>query len=444
MNRPARQRTIAEKPLGVAELAARERLLLSALDGELERRGRWSADEVRRHQTTTLRALLQHAVDHVPLYREKYAAAGFRPADVGSLVDLPAIPPLAKEELRAVPIDCLVAADRLRPARLVRSSGSSGVPCGIFRDDESLWSIVAASMVLYGEWCGARPIDNVLYFLDRSPDSIDGALADLLRTTVGDDRIRSLDEAPDEQMRTLLDLRPEFLSSYPSTVRNLAICLDRRGRTYPRLRLLHLTSEMLDGRTRRLLGDVFPAARIVESYASTEAGLMAASCSAGRWHVAEDRALLEIDADGSVLITDLTNWTTPVIRYRGLGDACRWEETPCPCGSVRRSIRLVAGRITDSIRLPDGEFVSPYRATNVLDEITGIYQYQLVQRSRTEIEVRIVPTATADSTISADIVRALAPVLPAGIDVHVRAVTEIEPKGRHKVPLVVSHLGDSP
>jgi phenylacetate-CoA ligase len=444
MNRLARQRpsAIRPTPLGLLELAARERFLFSALDSELAHH-HWSVDEVRNHQAATMRALLQHAVDHVPLYREKYAAAGFRPSEFESLADLAKVPPLAKEELRAALPNELLANDRARPARLVKSSGSSGIPCGIYRDDDSLWSIVAASMILYRDWCDGKPIDNVLYFLDRSPDSIDGALADLLRTTVGDDRIRSLDESPDEQMRTLLDLRPEFLSTYPSTARNLAIALDRHGRTYPRLRLLHLTSEMLDGRTRRLLERVFSAARIVESYSSTEGGLMAASCSAGRWHVAEDRALLEIDAHGVVLVTDLTNWTTPVIRYRGLGDACRWEDSPCPCGSARRSIRLVAGRITDSIRLPDGEFLSPYRATNALDEITGIYQYQLVQRSRAEIEVRIVQTAAAESTISADIARALAPVLP-GMGVVVRLVDTIEPKGRHKVPLVVSHLGDAP
>ena len=430
-------------PLGLAELARRERALQSALDGVLERRG-WSREEVQRHHATTLRAILQHAVDHVPLYREKYAAAGFRPSDFESLADLAKIPPLTKQELRAAPIDKLCAADRLRAARLVKSSGSSGIPCGIFRDDDSLEQINAASMVLYREWCGEKPIDNVLYFLDRSPDSIDGALADLLRTTVGDDRIRSLDESPDEQMRTLLDLRPAFLSTYPSTVRNLAIALDRRGRRYPRLRLLHLTSEMLDARMRRLLGKVFPAARIVESYASTEGGLMAASCREGRWHVAEERAIVEIDRDGCVLVTDLTNWTTPIVRYRGLGDACAWDDTPCRCGSTRRVIRLVAGRVTDSLRLPDGTLLSPYLATNVLDEIVGIYQYQLVQQSRTEIEVRIVPAGgAAEATIGAEIARRLGRVLPE-MDVRVRSVDAIEPKGRHKVPLVVSQLGGLP
>jgi hypothetical protein len=65
-----------------------------------------------------------------------------------------------------------------------------------------------------------------------------------------------------------------------------------------------------------------------------------------------------------------------------------------------------------------------------------------VQHSRTEIEVRIVPS-DATSSIAAEVVRALAPVL-LGMNVTVRTVDAIEPKGRHKVPLVVSHLGDSP
>ena len=296
MNVTARKRREpSPAPLDLAELGRRETKLLAALDDVLDGQA-LSRGELERRQETTVRALLNHAFEFVPLYRETYRAAGFHPFDFRSLADLDKIPILTKRELREASLDKLRGPDGNRPARLLKTSGSSGIPSGVFRDDDSLWRMIAASMVDYREWCGAKPIENVLYFLDRSSDSIDGALADLLRTTVADERIRSLDDSPEEQMRLLLDLRPEFLSTYPSTARNLAIALQRRGRTYPRLRLLHLTSEMLDGRTRRLLAETFPAARIVESYASTEGGLIATTCRAGRWHVAEDRVLVEIDA----------------------------------------------------------------------------------------------------------------------------------------------------
>jgi phenylacetate-CoA ligase len=431
---------IRPAPLGLTHLANRETKLLAALDVVLDAQS-WSRAELERRQTTTLRKLLTHAFEHVPLYREKYSAAGFCPSDFGSLADLAKVPMLTKHDLRAAPIDKLRAIDRVRPARLMKTSGSSGIPSGVFRDDDSLWTIVAASMIHYRDWCGARPIENVLYFLDSSADSIDGALADLLRTTVADERLRGLDEAPEQQMRTLFDMRPAFLSTYPSTARNLAIAMHRRRRTYPRLRLLHLTSEMLDGRTRRLLGDVFPAVRIVESYASTEGGLMAATCREGRWHIAEERTIVEIDAEGAVLVTDLTNWSTPVLRYRGLGDAALWDDAACSCGSSRRSIRLVEGRIADSIALPDGGLLSPFQVTNAIDDIAGIYQYQIAQRGRAEIEVRIVSTsANSEETIRAAVVRALAALLPRTVEVRVRFVAAIAPRGRHKVPLVVSDI----
>jgi phenylacetate-coenzyme A ligase PaaK-like adenylate-forming protein len=246
-------------------------------------------------------------------------------------------------------------------------------------------------------------------------------------------------------MRTLFDLRPEFLSTYPSTARNLAIVLHRRGRTYPRLRLLHLTSEMLDGRTRRLLAEAFPVARIVESYASTEGGLIATTCREGRWHVAEDRCLVEIDENSEAIVTDLTNWSTPILRYRGLGDVCRWEDGACPCGSRRRSIRLVEGRITDSILLPDGTALSPYQVTNAIDDVAGVYQYQVAQVSADRIEVRVVKTAAGrEATIRDAARRSLSTVVPTTVSIDVRFAETIAPRGRHKVPLVVSDIGGVP
>src|SRR5205085_8254840 len=141
------------------------------------------------------------------------------------------------------------------------------------------------------------------------------------------------------------------------------------GESYDRLRLLHVTAEMLDRRTRLLLGQVFPRARIVETYTSTEAGLMAYQCPRDpRLHLCEDRVLVEI-VDGAghatremgeIVVTNLANWTTPIIRYRGLGDFCRWKESACPCGSILRSIGDLEGRRAESITLPDGSLLSPY------------------------------------------------------------------------------------
>ena len=269
-----------------------------------------------------------------------------------------------------------------------------------------------------------------------------------------ENRILASDLPTHELADAVEKLRPEFVSTYPSTIRNVAVAMHRRGTTWRGLKLLHLTSEVLDGGTRSLLAKVFPAARLVETYTSTEAGLIAYSCPAEphRLHVAEDGVILEIvdaagrptDGVGEVVVTDLTDRATPLIRYRGLGDFGRWEPSACPCGIPRRSIRSLEGRLADSVLLATGESLSPYALVDAIEELPGIYQFQVIQESFIRFAVRVVRDPSAglgEGETGRSIALAVAALVP-GADCRAEFVRAILPEtGRHKVPLVVSRLG---
>jgi len=234
-------------------------------------------------------------------------------------------------------------------------------------------------------------------------------------------------------------------------MRAIAMLLAKQQRTYTPLKLLHLTSEMLDARTRQLLARVFPQARIVETYTSSEAGLMAYPCPAGHgWHLAEESAIYEIVDPagnptpdvGQIVVTDLTNRATPIIRYRGLGDFCRWEPGTCACGVPRRAIQGLQGRWADSIVLPDGTLLSPYTLVNVLEDIPGIAQHQIIQHSTTDLEVRLVTDGSAAAeTVRDAALAALARLLPPTLQCRISFAPAItSAAGRHKIPLVISHV----
>ncbi|MEI6535746.1 MAG: hypothetical protein WCN98_10430 [Verrucomicrobiaceae bacterium] len=422
-------------------LAQWEGSLLGALDGVIPSLS-WSREELRAHQENKMRALLQHAFGNVALYKNKFAAASFHPEDFRTLDDLPRIPFLTKDDLRSTPLDELVSARHRANARLIASSGSTGVPSRLFRDESSLWHFTARNTALYHDWCGEKPIANVLYFVDMAQDSIDYALADLLRTTVMQNRIVSVHDSVKSQLEKLDEFTPEFISSYPSTMRNLAIALHRRGEKNNALRLLHLTSETLDAGTRRLIEIVFPNARLIETYTCSEAGLVAFECTKDkRLHIAEDGVIAEI-IEGELAVTDLTNWSTPVIRYRGLGDRCRWDSSPCPCGSPLRSIRQLEGRVADSIIRRDGTMISPLVITNALDEITGVYQYQIVQREAGRFEIAVVKDETSEceeASIRDEVACVIERAVGEPSATLVNFVAAIHPKtGAHKIPLVIS------
>jgi len=437
-------------------LAEREQALRSALDLVIARR-RWQRAELEQFQLSTLQKLLTYATAHVPLYREKYAAVKFNPTDIQSLAELSRIPALTKAELRHADLASLAARDCPTRRQLLSSSGSTGTPSRLFRDEDSLWQFSAYDLALFYDWCAGTPLTNGLYILDLSAGSIDAALADHLRTTVPVERILSITWPNARLLEKLQQCRPEFVSTYPSTIRNLAFLLQRSAQICPTVKLIHLTSEMCDAGTRKLLAQVFPQARLMETYTSTEAGLVAFRCpAANAWHVAEELSIVEIVDDagkptaevGRVMVTNLTNWSTPVIRYDGLGDYARWGAGLCRCGSPLRTIEQFEGRHAESLIRPDGSLLTPYVLTNALEELPGLAQFQVIQRAPTELEVLLIPEAGADTASdrwAADIRPIFQRLLAPTVQVAVRVVPQIPPRpGSHKTPLVISEIQTTP
>ena len=189
----------------------------------------------------------------------------------------------------------------------------------------------------------------------------------------------------------------------------------------------------------------------MQTYTATETGLMGWQCSGGALHVFEDNAIVEIvdaadrptQAAGEIVVTDLTNWATPIIRYRGLGDLGRWDSQTCPCGDTGRVLAGLEGRSTELLLRPDGAWTSPYSLTNALEKIDGIHHCQIVQHDARRLEVLVVRDcgSCSEDEIGTSIRRAAVAVLAGEVQCGVCFVDHIPPRGDgHKVPRVVSHV----
>ncbi|HTG97066.1 MAG TPA: phenylacetate--CoA ligase, partial [Burkholderiales bacterium] len=117
-------------------------------------------DELKALQLERLRWSLAHAYENIARYRQKFDAAGVKPADCRSLADLAKFPFTTKADLRetypfgmfAVPMDRIV--------RIHASSGTTGKPTvvGYTAKDIDTWSHVMARSL---RAAGARPGDKV-------------------------------------------------------------------------------------------------------------------------------------------------------------------------------------------------------------------------------------------------------------------------------------------
>ena len=108
-----------------------------------------SIDEIRALQLERLKWSLRHAYDNVPMYKERFDAAGVHPDDLQQLSDLSKFPFTYKNDLRDNYPFGLFAVPREQIIRLHASSGTTGKPTvvGYTKGDIDNWAdLVARSL----------------------------------------------------------------------------------------------------------------------------------------------------------------------------------------------------------------------------------------------------------------------------------------------------------
>jgi len=376
-----------------------------------------------------------HAYARVPFYRRRLDAAGVQPEEIRTLEDLTRLPILTKADLRAAPLADLLA-HGLRPAdcHLVETSGSTGEPTRLFKDSGALFSLGGwASPPNMSRWIG-RSAWRLMTLLVRHEHTLEAGLVRslprfLLRVHEGDAL------APAEaQLHELNAHRPHVLITYPSVLRNLALLIKTRGMAVHQPAAIVTSAEVFDPPTRRLAAEVFTGA-FFNAYGCTEAGMVALECFHHRGlHVIGTRSIVELlhhgrpvapGEPGEVVVTDLTNFASPVIRYSGLGDAAVWSPARCPCGRVLPLLEVIEGRRVDAFLLPDGRVVHPYRLTLAIEHIDGVHRYQILQEAPDRVRVLLVGPAGDGVATRAMVAAAVAAILGPEVQIAVEPVAAI-------------------
>ena len=115
-----------------------------------------SRDEIAALQLKRLKWTLRHAYEHVPHYRNAFAAAGIHPDDLHDPFDLAKFPLTAKADLRANYPFGMFAVPREKIVRIHASSGTTGKPTvvGYTAQDIATWSDLMARSIRAS---GGRP-----------------------------------------------------------------------------------------------------------------------------------------------------------------------------------------------------------------------------------------------------------------------------------------------
>ena len=425
--------------------------------------------KIQAYQLGRIRRLVRYAYENVPLYRRKYDAAGVNPRSIETLEDFKALPVLTKKELQAgFPSEILSKRINPKNCYVVSTSGHSGSPVKLYRSKSELRILPFGYFLVYpwlsllmkkitGVKTGRRI--SVIIPQDETYDLYQAVKTFALIPPFLRRNLQYIATESDvaEQYEALSQHKPDIISSDLSALKNIVSFAAYRDLPVHSAKLLFVGSELIDNHSRKLLQEAFQA-KLIEHYGSEEAGTVAVGCPNGDglhilWRVnvveiLDGRDDVLAGMPGQVVVTNLLNTATPIIRYEGMGDMATIAPDPCSCKAHSPVLQVIDGRMVDSFILPDGRIVHPFRLTIPMEHVPGIWKYQIRQERPDFVRALIVTheqcTVDADTPKDAEmfqrIIFGLGEILGDGVKVEVTLVDELPQVAgsRHKFKPVIS------
>lgn len=358
---------------------------------ELEETQWLPAETLQRLQIHRLRALLTHAANYVPFYHEMMSSQGIIPGRLASLADLQALPIVSRADIRSAPAGYFEADARYHGARFPNwTSGSTGEPF-YFTMDRQITGAKLANYYRNLQWTGIAPGDRTLKLWRTDKESIAKALFVRYAMARRDYDVYQMEQDPEPLLNLIRRHKPVAMEAYTSAGVDLAHIVQQRGLQDIRFGVIITSAEPCDAHQREYLATTF-GADIYDRYGSREFGIIAYDCEYHTGlHINSETVVVEVVDDdgqqlapgreGRVVVTSLTNYVMPLIRYE-IGDRAVLAEGECPCGRQLPRLRQITGRISDSITLPSGRR-QPFLFFNVFFRTLCepyLRQYQVVQQ----------------------------------------------------------------
>jgi phenylacetate-coenzyme A ligase PaaK-like adenylate-forming protein len=330
-------------------------------------------------QEQRLRGLIGRLLALGGLQGKRLTEAGVTGADDIKLTDLPALPPITKQDLwDAYPFG-LLAVPREEVVAVHGSSGTGGRPTLVSytRADLKLWARMCARALAAAGATPASLVHNAYgYGLFTGGLGIHQGAIELGATVVP----VSGGMTP-RQVTLIADLQPDILTCTPSYAIRLGEALAEAGlRPGGGLSLkagifgAEPWTDELRGRLEELLGlralDIYGLSEIIGPGVAAECYV-----AADGLHVNEDHFLVEVidpvsgqpvpdGSPGELVFTTVTKEALPLLRYR-TGDIATLRRGNCPCGRTLVKMSKVAGR-KDDMLVVRGVNVYPSEVERVL------------------------------------------------------------------------------
>ncbi len=404
-----------------------------------------------------LQGILGHALRTVPYYRD----LGVRPLDDGRedtpIQELIARFPILTKHIIRKEGRRLWSGSPGRKIVHTSSGGSTGEPLPLVQD-QRMRRCSTLNKLLFLRWLGYRPGELHLHVWGVPEQEFNErvGIRQRIYEWMHHQRYLSCFRMSEEQIDSWIDIvqrrRPSIIEAYVDAIYHVSRTILERGIQIESPRGIVTGAGVLTPQMREVIEQAF-GCPILNRYGSREVADMACSCPCGpELHVSEQMYVLEIvdetgspcqpGIEGDVLVTLLTNYTMPLIRYK-IEDRASWADGDCKCGRATRRLVSVAGRSTDYLLASDGTRVNGVGLNHITFSTPGLRKFQFRQIDRQCVQLIVVPNACVSAK---ELRRNLDPTLNritrllGDVEIKVRIADEIDPSRSGKNRYVINDL----
>lgn len=418
----------------------------------LRRSQYWDRATLSAWQIEHLNALLLHAQENSPYYRQMLNGVTL---PLTSLAEIAALPILTKQVIREN-FDALQCSNIPRSRFIMnRTGGSTGEPTYYFWDKRGMdWN--RASVYRSAEWAGVALGERTIqmsgsHFDHTQAQQFFNRLVYLLQRYRDYSVAFLTDDLLEQYYQGVSAWQPTSIWGYASGIHAFACYIQKHhpGASFAFLRALITSSETLRPEQRDTINQVFGGDKVYDHYGSREM-YIGSECRMHRgYHLHAEVLIVEVvDKDnrpcrpgelGRILVTDFSNHVFPFIRYE-IGDVgALADESPCPCGLTLPRLTHVEGRIADIVVLRD-RVLTPPNFTVLMSDFRGIKSYQIRQDSLDELKVYIVPDIDYTEQVGQYVLNSIVKMVGNNVRVYLEKVPEIAVSESGKRRYIISTI----
>jgi phenylacetate-CoA ligase len=368
--------------------------------------------ELQAHQWNTLKKnrnlqriklfkLIQYASQNIPYYQRVIQEHQISFSEDTIFTDLKKFPLLTKEIIRNH-FDQLY---KFRDRTYYRNtSGGSTGELVIFYQDSNYFAWSTAAKIFFDEWAGRKIGEPTVKLWGSLRDVLRGGqgFTGYLRQQLSGVTIlissRMTDQDKYQYVKRINQIKPCLILAFPNSIDELARFIkEHHLAVYSPLTIM-TSGSVLFPEVRARIKEVFHSI-IFDRYGSREVGDIACNCAKSEGlHLVPDIHYLEIVDDkgeevkqeeaGNIIVTLLTNYTMPLIRYK-IGDMGILSERNCQCGRESPLLEKVVGRINSRFKNKFGDYINTW-FNSLFYFQDNIKQYQVIQETTDLILINLV------------------------------------------------------